>query len=1102
MLTLTFSNRFHELREALLGAMAIPPQSPFAVDEIIVPSAAIRRNLELEMANRFGVCAQVQFSYLGTWVWQQMAKVSAGDAISPLSGQTLPWQIYGLLSDTAFVAAHPRLVTYLSGGDDLKRFELATQTALQIDHTSSYRPNWLDAWANGELATIPSIKDSILEDQLWQADLWRRLIAQTRTLQHPGAALRRLKSLDAKATNTLSKNNPVHIFCLPTIPPLYLRILNQLGKWMEVHLYVLNPCITFWSDIVDPRQLASLKMSGKLDYHEVGNPLLASWGKQARAMIAVIQEIATGVSRETCDFIPNAPDDAAPSLLAQLQNSILARNDLQAGSLDLLDTDRSLEVHSCHSLTRELEVLQDQLLALFATPDAPMPQDILVVTPDLEKAAPLIDAVFGTVEEKRRIPYIITGLGNTRTNSVAIALLDLLAILPSRITANQVFALLQQPLVAQRFQLSNEDLKTVHRWMMQSGMRWGLDAEHRAGLDLPATDAYTLSDGMHRLFLSYALPADCDAPFGVRLPTGNPEGSDAAVLGRFWQFMQSLQTMHKIISGSCNAEEWRQHMLTLIVNFMAPQGNQLDEWREVQKHLQELCDNMLDGGDHPVPITVFQAALKSVLDNDARGGVPSGAVVFTSMSSLRNLPYRMICVIGLNDGAFPAANRAMEFDLLVEDYQLGDRQRSEDDRNLFLDLLLAAQDRLYLSYTGRSVRDNSPIPPSVLISELFDVISNATGKDATKRLRIEHPLQAFSMRYFKKDTDKRILSSNREYYDALHEKLRAPILLADDLIVDDDEDEEENDDLDEDVLPFFYQPLSPTDAHWREVTLDQLIRFFRNPSRYLLQQRLGIIFPEQEDALDDDEPFLPERDEQRSLADRILPLCLKGVSTEAIFDTACAGTEYPPGEMGKALLEAELQALSDFATRIKADLAPPCMPAREMSLDFVIEDEAWRLNHRFDDLRQEGLIRHRFDKVRAGDYLSGWLQHLFLNAVAPIEVSCTTRWHSRDGDYVLEPLENARDRLHAIMLLYRRGLCEPLHFYPRSAWEYIKTERDLSKAETRWRGGQNPAFGESQDPAYRQALRGINDPLDADFEENAQIVFEDMVQHIIDPRLE
>ncbi|KHJ59297.1 exodeoxyribonuclease V subunit gamma, partial [Burkholderia glumae] len=183
-----------------------------------------------------------------------------------------------------------------------------------------------------------------------------------------------------------------------------------------------------------------------------------------------------------------------------------------------------------------------------------------------------------------------------------------------------------------------------------------------------------------------------------------------------------------------------------------------DALSDVRDALDALLAAVREGAPAlPMPAAVVRAGLAAELDDPARGGVPWGGVTFSSLTSLRGLPYRVVCLVGMDDGVLPSLARADEFDLMAVYAKLGDRQRRDDERNLFLDLLLAARDRLVITYTGRSIRDNAPLPPAALVDELLDHVAMvAAGPDASpaaieaarRGFVVEHPLQPFSADYF------------------------------------------------------------------------------------------------------------------------------------------------------------------------------------------------------------------------------------------------------------------------------------------------------------------------------------------------------------------
>jgi exodeoxyribonuclease V gamma subunit len=890
------------------------------------------------------------------------------------------------------------------------------------------------------------------------------------------------------------------------MPPLYLAVLTGLARWVDVTLYVLNPCREYWFDIVDPKRLRALAVRGRAAHYDTGNRLLASWGGQTKAYIELLLDRTGDAPVDDGGF-----DDWFPATaLGQLQYAISTLTELAPASLRSQWPDRSIEVHVCHSLTRQIEVLQDQLLALFAGPSPPRPDEILIVMPDLDAAAPLIEAVFGNVPDERRLPYAVTGRGRSSINAPARALIALLDILPSRFPASALIELLQQPLIGRRFHLAAQDLEAVRHWIQDSGIRWGIDAAHRREFELPDTQRFTLEDGLDRLFLGYALPQRVSLPAFGRIPAGNAEGSRAATLGLFARFAAELTALRAALREPRLPHQWLEALSEVVDGFLAPGSEDIDDLGELRATLGELAANMRRGGlTTPVPLGVVRAALETLLDDPARGGVPTGSITFSSMSSLRNLPFRFIGVIGLDEGAFPSAARPREFDLMAAVPRPGDRQRRVDDRNLFLDLLLAARERLYLSYTGRSIRDNGVLPPSVVVAELIETLLPALAAEpgdaaalaaARRTLVIEHPLQAFSEDYFRADRDPRRRSFNRELCEALRHSL-APLAR-------DEADRELGDtaDPDDDALAdrrgtrFFPAPLIAPGPEWRQVSLEQLLEFYRNPCHFLLRRRLGMSLFREEEAVSDDEPFLPDFPSRQALAERLLPQAIQGLGAQELRRLAEAGIEYPPGTLGNALLEDEMGSLQRFAAAVRDAMRAPPLPPLTVDLSFALEGEEWRLAAALSGRRAGGLVLHRYDDTRATDYLTGWLTHLVAAAAASPRPT-QTRWISRDGSFVLNHSSGAHHILQGLMALYRRGLREPIRFFPKSAWEYICRGRELAKARRVWRPDYGLARGEETHAAYRLALRGIADPLDAEFEACAETVFGMILAHLDDARL-
>ncbi|MFZ2649414.1 MAG: exodeoxyribonuclease V subunit gamma [Burkholderiaceae bacterium] len=1137
MLHIHFANRYETLTQLLLRRLGAGRSSVFAADQIIVPSAAVRRSLTLAIADHDGICANVQFDFLARWLWRQIGRLVSGIAEeSPFAPAVLTWRVFTALSDKAFSTAHPRLAAYLDSADDVMRYELAHRVAALLDQYVTYRPDWLEAWQQQRPCSLGTQDSAAHKDEGWQAALWRCITGELGLeARHPGASfVEALQRSGPGAAARAGLPTHAHLFALPTMPPLHIGLLQQVGRAVDLHLYVLNPCREYWFEVIDRRRLSHLAARGRAQGHEEGNRLLAAWGRQTLSHVDLLVESCGDAATDDAHFEPHPAD----SLLAQLHNAILDLRDIEAGSFTLAPGDRSLEVHVCHSMTRELEVLHDHLLGLFADAAAGAvalrPCDILVVTPDLEAAAALIDAVFGTAPKDRFIAYSVSGRARSRVNAPARALLALLSLAASRFTASDIFGLLQQAIVARRFDLDDDALQQVHDWMRESGMRWALDAEHRASFDVPAHPRHTLADALDRLFLGYALPAQVAEPFAQLLPSGDAQGSAAVALGAFWRYAESLQRLHAALRGAQTPSAWAALLLDALETFTQAAGDEIDELRELQDTIRELTQAMHSGGvAQAVPLGVVRTALEQLLDDPARGGVPTGSVTFASMSSLRYLPFAVVCAIGLNDGAFPTGQRPPEFDLMALQPRRGDRQRRDDERNLFLDLLLAARSSLYLSYAGRSVRDNAPLPASVLVSELLEAVLPAIADDpasadslrrARQRLVVEHPLQPFSISAFAIDGDPRLRSFNRELGDALRRSLpalalpQAPAQARDRIEVGDepgqdsdtgdasevsevsessDGNEESDEELGFDPLPpFFGTPLSAPEPQWREVSLAQLCEFFRNPCRYLLRRRLGITLQRDAEELQDDEPFLPDWPGRNALARRLLDSLLRGATPAEVARLASAGIEMPSGALGAHQLELELESLSGFAARVREATGQPILAPHQAAIRVELDAEVWQVRAGFADLRPSGLVRWRYDKMRANDRLDAWIWHLALCADPPGAAPLRTHWLAQDGALRLKAPDQPIAILGDLLRIYRRGLREPVHFFPKSAWAYCENGHNRYRAEQAWRVSKDRPYAEGADSAYRLALRGPVEPLNDEFFALAKAVFGPLREHV------
>jgi exodeoxyribonuclease V gamma subunit len=1058
MLNLLFSNRFEVLADRLVARIGEHATSIFDTDTVIVPSAAVRRALTLRIADAQGICAGVDWQYLAQWLWRELGpRVGGGRATMPFAAERLAWRIHAALCNARWAAPHRRLSAWLEAADDRMRFELAQSLAGQFEQILVERPEWAEAWSAGR-ALLPGDGERPHPDAAWQAALWQRLVGEV------GAPPTQAALLSAVAASTPADwPRVVQVFALPAIAPAHLQLLQAIARHTEVAVYALNPCREYWFDLVAPGQLAALTARERADHHETGHALLASWGGQAQVHLAALAEAAG-------DPVEAYRASGRTTLLGRLQDGLLDLQPPAPGALVPDPGDRSLELHVCHSLVRELEVLHDRLLDLFGCDATLQPADILVVLPDLDAAAPLVDAVFGTVPHERAIPYAITGRARSGVSPPARALLALLALVEGRAPVGEVAALLALPPVARRFGLGPTGLARVREGLRDAGVHWALDAGHRAALGLPDDARHSLAEGLERL-----------AGAGA----GGPE---FAALERFAALLQALRraTAQPVASG-----DWPALLGAAIDDFLLVDRDGLEDLAELRGAVQSLA-TAWTGADFglPVPLNLVREALAERIDTPARGGVPTGAVTFSAMTSLRTLPYRVVCVLGLSGDAFPGRGRPDEWDLVAAHPRRTDRQRRRDDRNLFLDLLLAARDVLHLSGTGFGVRDNRPLPLSVLVDELLEFLLPALAADpaqravARARIVVEHPLQPFAERRFVADADPRIAGFDADYAQA-HQARRAaaalPALAEAEAAGVDEGDEDADRPEAPDGPPFLAAPL-PRPPAAPVLQAERLAAFLRHPSRFLLKDRLGIALPRAEEELDDDEAFVAGHAAQARLAERLLPALRRGAADAELAALAQGLPGWPSGAMGAAEFADELPWLRAHARKL--DELAPGVPFDVLPVQVVLPGGTV-VEGALDALHPAGQVLPRYGRLFAGDIAAGWLRHLLLCAAAPQGIAPRTWLVGRGECIAFRPVDAAAHRLAGLAVAMEEGSAGAPRLFPRAALAFVRAGGDASgdkarrKAHGEWiknRGG-----GEADDAWVRQALRGRPDPLADDF---------------------
>jgi exodeoxyribonuclease V gamma subunit len=1107
-LQLKTSNRLEHLLEAWVARLREEPLPPFEREVVVVQSQGMRRWLTLELARRRGIAAGLWMPFprdlarcLATAVLEgRLDYQPARREMEPFDREVLLWRIYRLLGQLD-KGGEPSLrvpAAYLAGDEGgRKRFQLAARLAGLFDDYQLFRPDWLREIEAGRPlfeAADPRQADSRQESAAWQAWLWLRL-QQEGSGEHLARRLQATveKLLESPAGKPLPLPQRITVFGVSSLPPVFLELLRAASLHLSVEIYFASPTWHYWGDLFSDREQVRLARRFRrrdagapagdplaAGHFERGHSLLSALGGQGRDFFNLLQELdASGEAWHEVDF----EDPGCASVLGCLQSDILNLRD-RGGSdppLPLSPGDRSLRVHVCHSPLREMEVLREEILHAFEEMPGLRPSEVLVLLPEIEKYAPLVDAVFGIPHlGAPSIPYAVADRDLASTQQPAAALLALLELAGKRLTVAEIFGLLESPPLRRAAGIEESELGILRSRVQAVGIRWAIDGRQRQEeFGLPAFEEASWQAGIDRLLFGYAIGNVEALSCGIAPAAGDGAG-DTGLLGRFLLFLDRLFAELKGLRRGRPAAQWSRDLIALVGRQLAAGDDEeelaLQLLRESFARLAEL--EAFGAFPEDLPLEVIRQFLRRELADDQKsGGFLSGGITFCALRPMRSIPFRLVAVAGLDDASFPRREPPRAFDLLAAAPRPGDRSPRADDRYLFLETLLAARERLLLFYPGASQRDAAEKAPSVVVAELLDLLDRSfaceDGRPAREQLVERHPLQAWSAANF----DPVRPSSSRENAEASR-ALAAPR---------------------EEMPPFVppdFRATAAQDDNF-EIRLDELIDALSNPSAYFCRHVLQIELGRDEQEALETEPFGLEPLPRFSLLAEMLDRRLGGADPDsaAELELLRARFELPPALLGEANYRRLRLEVETLLGRLPAGLRLP-----EKPLPFALAGDGWLLRGSL-PLRGSALLRVRPATLRPRDLFGAFVEGLAVRAVLPGELRVLAI--GNDGGCELRPAASpahAAAALGNLAAAFRELRRRPLPLFEKASFAYAEQRqrlldpRKLKTAGAEIAAARRAFEGDERRPGDRDAATRLiwrgRDPLaESDFAAWAEKIY-------------
>ena len=913
MIYLYPANKMENLLALLDKIQQVSPLSFFESEIIVVQNAGMQHWLNLSLAQSRGISMNIDYALPAQYLWRLIRGLASEELVpeqSPFSREVLTWRIYdflaeeSVLNDADFDAvtgywlsekSHGNhLESLLEGNDEqaqLKRYQLSQKIADLYEQYLIYRPEWIDAWskgifsASGDANPFANESIEIQSTATWQGKLWQLLTSEQ--TYNP-------KDLVNDATKHMAGNiellpKRLTFFGLNSMAPIWLDFIQALSEHIDVHFFHLNPCFDYWGDIQSEKESAK-KISAwtkghEEEFSELGNPLLANLGQQGREFLALIQNVST-IDIEAFDQASGEATDRT-SLLSSIQHDILTLNhpklaviadeiSSKSGSETVGDAtnskqskeiDNSIAITSCHSALREVQGLHDWLLHQFNQDKSLTPKDVIIMCPQIENYAPYIDAVFARGwqdigDDIPPLPCSIADRVAKDAEPVIAAFLEVLTLPDSRFQVSQLLAFIRLPAMQKKFGITVEEIDKVSIWLEQASIHWGLDAEHKSKmLDFgeqahDQKSSFTWEQGLSRLLRGLAY-SDQEAIFQGQLLLPSVEGNDAELLGQLMLIIEQLQQYSITLMQPKTAIQWNSYLFELLDTLFDFE----DEYcqNDLLTAFESLAEYCLHANFTKVlPLLVVADFLQSHFSQPDRGRqFMIGQVTFCSMVPMRSIPFKVVGVLGLNDGEFPRQRPPLGFDLLESTAaKLGDRSRRGDDRYLFLEAIISARQSLYLSYQGNNIKTNAEKQPSIVLKEFVDYLQHGYGWQHEGETKKSHDDVAYKTRYLAMQPFS-LENYSEEYTNGLtsfDDKWLKIIGISPDNVIDNKEAKSEVN---------IAQPLqSVQNLEFFADTTDiisirdsELFSFYQHPSKVFAKVSLNLDFTDRQVTLSDVEPF-------------------------------------------------------------------------------------------------------------------------------------------------------------------------------------------------------------------------------------------------------
>ncbi|MFE3445960.1 exodeoxyribonuclease V subunit gamma [Nocardia sp. NPDC059180] len=1051
------------LADALATLLSDPLPDPFATEVVAVPAKGVERWLTQRLSGVLGVsapsgsdgvAANIAFPSPAALVAEALAAAGGiAPADDPWAHDRVVWTLLRVIDASltqpwcAVLARHLGVREGESSHRAGRRYATAAHLAALFDSYGAQRPQLIADWVAGD--DTDGAGRPVPEDLRWQPALWRQLRAEIGT-PSPAERLGPACELLRAEPGTVQLPERVSLFGPTRLAADQLAVVSALAEHRDVHLWLTHPSPVMWTALGNIAP--ALSRAEDRTAAAVAHPLLAGLARDVRELQQRLPVAATDRRHGSGGAADDGSSGPRPSgratLLQMVQDGIRADRWPAAPAA----ADGTVQIHACHGPARQVEVLRDCLLAMFAADPTLEPRDVLIMCPEVEAYAPLVRAAFGQrmpglvepVDDSghpghpaHRLRVRLADRGRAVTNPLLGVISVLLELADGRVTVTQVLDLAASETVRRRCGFDDDDIERLREWAAETGARWGIGLRQRQAFGLADFAQNTLNSAVDRILLGVTAGETSDDWLDLALPLDDVDSNDVDLAGRFAEFVDRLAVALRDLRGPRPADDWATVLaraLDLLTDVPESQA-----WIRTEAR-RELAAATAFADDVPLRLADVEVLLAGRLAaRPTRANFRTGELTVCTMVPMRSVPHRVVVLLGLDDDVFPRAGAVDGDDVLARNPLLGERDHRAEDRQLLLDAIMAAGERLVLLHTGSDPVSGSHRPPAIPVAELLDVLRAHVGPEGMAEVATRHPLQSFDRRNFQAQRpfsfDTVALAGARAAGSPPHPR-----------------------------PPFLPTPLPVAEPV--DIGLAELMSFAEHPVRGFLWQRLGLRVPDQDDDIADRLPIELDGLAKWDLGERMLAARLNGSDPGGLRAAEWRRGTLPPFGLGAAVLH-EVEHTVDTLVRVALPEYESAARAVDIALDL---GGGRRLTGTVPEVRGDTLVRTTYSRLAPKHRIAAWVSLLALAASEdrPWRAVSIGRGQFRRpawrSELTAPSAPEALAILRELVALRDAGLTEPLP---------IATAATAAYAERRYRGG---TAEEGLAAAEREFFGGPNGP--------------------------